>query len=88
MARPLWELLIAEPSSLDCDECFMVMEHFAEILARNGNAPLPGMQKYLARCPDCTIEHRRALRRLAAPHPEEKTPASSRVTECGEGGKS
>lgn len=87
MVRPLWQLLLAEPASLNCDECFTVMEHFAGILAGNGNAPLPDIQEYLAGCPDCTVEHRVALGRLVAPQPEKETPATSNVTELTERGK-
>lgn len=88
MTRPLWQLLSAEPSNLNCDECFAVMEHLAELLARDGNALLPDIQKYLARCPDCTIEHRMALRQLDATHPEKKTPALSNVKGPAERGGS
>lgn len=87
MSRPLWQLLLAPPSSLNCDECFTVMEYFAGILAGNGNAQMPDILKYLARCPDCTIEHRMALRRLDATHPEKKTLATSSVTEPAERGE-
>jgi hypothetical protein len=88
MFRPLWQLLLAEPSSLNCDDCFTVMDHLAELLTRDGSALLPDIQKYLARCPDGTIEHRMALGRLAATHPEKKTPATFSVTEPAERGKS
>jgi len=63
MTRPLWQLLLEEPSQLSCDECFAVMEYYAEILAQGGAALLPQIMQHLAGCPSCRVEHRAALRR-------------------------
>ncbi len=65
MVRPLWQLLLEDPSRLTCDECFAVMEYYADLLAQAGGDLLPVVRQHLARCPSCQIEHRRALRRLA-----------------------
>lgn len=64
MAEVLWQLLREEPSSLSCDECFAVMEYYAELLARGGIALLPEVMKHLEGCPSCQTEHRVALERL------------------------
>jgi hypothetical protein len=64
MTKPLWQLLQEEPSTLTCDECFAVMEYYAELLAQGGEALLPEIMKHLAGCPSCRIEHLAALQRL------------------------
>ena len=64
MIRPLWQLLLDDPANLDCDECFAVMEYWAEMLSQAGVAILPDIQKRLVRCPDCHVEHRETMRRL------------------------
>ena len=65
MAESLWQLLQEDPSNLSCDECFAVMEYYAELLARGGTALLPEVMKHLEGCPSCRTEHRVALERLA-----------------------
>jgi hypothetical protein len=65
MAEALWQLLQEEPSDLSCDECFAVMEYYAELLVRGGEALLPEIMKHLEGCPSCRTEHRAALQQLA-----------------------
>ncbi len=60
MAPPLWQLLLRESSGLNCDECFAVMEYYAEKLAVGGADLLPKVQD----CPDCEVNYREALHRL------------------------
>lgn len=64
MTEALWQLLQEEPSTLTCDECFAVMEYYAELLAQGGEALLPEVMKHLDGCPSCQMEHHAALRRL------------------------
>ena len=64
MNEVLWQLLREEPSTLTCDECFAVMEYYAEFLAQGGEALLPAIEKHLKSCPSCQVEHRAALQRL------------------------
>jgi hypothetical protein len=64
MRNTLWQLLQEEPSALTCDECFAVMEYYAELLAQGGEALLPEIMKHLDGCPPCQMEHYAALRRL------------------------
>ena len=73
MIRPLWRLLLDDPENLDCDECFAVMEYWAELLAQVGGDLLPDIGRYLVRCPDCRVEHREALHRLEAAQSERIT---------------
>jgi hypothetical protein len=68
--RPLWQLLSEDPSDLTCDECFAVMEYYAEVLARGGDRLLPKVLEHLRRCPSCEARHRKALRHLMASQPE------------------
>jgi len=64
MTKPLWQLLQEEPSILTCDECFAIMEYYAELLAQGGEALLPEIIKHLDGCPSCRLEHRAALQQL------------------------
>ena len=66
MAKPLWQLLLKDPANLTCDECFAVIEYYAEGLARSGADLLPKVIEHLKRCPQCELQHRDALRRLLA----------------------
>jgi len=61
MERPLWELLSEDPSDLTCDQCFAVMEYYAEVLAKSGAHLLPRVLEHLRRCPSCEGQHREAL---------------------------
>lgn len=64
MDRTLWELLLADPSHLSCDECFAVMEYYADLLAQGGEALLPVIRQHLRNCPSCETQHRQALTKL------------------------
>jgi hypothetical protein len=66
MARPLWQLLLEDPSDLTCDECFAVLEYYAEVLARGGARLFPNVIEHVRSCPHCLFQHSEALRRLAA----------------------
>jgi hypothetical protein len=66
MVRPLWQLLLEESSALTCEECFAVMEYYAEVLATGGVDHLPEIMDYLSHCPSCQVQTREALRRLEA----------------------
>jgi hypothetical protein len=70
MVRPLWQLLLEKPSDLTCDECFAVMEYYAELLAGGTTDLLPKILEHLAGCPNCEFQHREALLRLAAAQSE------------------
>jgi hypothetical protein len=62
--KPLWQLLSDDPSNLTCDECFAVMEYYADVLATTGADLLPKVLDHLRSCPSCRAQHREALRRL------------------------
>ena len=66
MERPLWQLLLDDPSDLTCDECFALMEYYAEVLTTGGVELLPKVLEHLRRCPSCQAQHREALERLMA----------------------
>jgi hypothetical protein len=65
MTEVLWQLLQQEPSDLSCDECFAVMEYYAELLAQGGRDLLPAIMQHLEGCPSCQMEHHAALQRLS-----------------------
>jgi hypothetical protein len=64
MVRPLWQLLLEDPSDLTCEECFAVMEYYAEVLATGNTDLLHEVIEHLKECPDCRLQHREALRHL------------------------
>jgi hypothetical protein len=66
VTKALWQLLMDDPAELDCEECFAVMEYFAELLQQGGRGLLPEIKKRLAHCPSCHLEHRMALQRLVS----------------------
>lgn len=63
LERPLWQLLLAEPSNLTCEECFTVMEYYFETLGDDRDALFPIVEKYLGNCPVCVMEQHLALYR-------------------------
>jgi hypothetical protein len=69
----LWQLLLESPSDLTCDECFAVMEYYAELLAEGGADLLPEVMERLKECPSCEIQHREELRHLIASQSETST---------------
>ena len=55
-----------DPSDLNCDECFAVMEYYAEVMSMGSSDRLPVVVEHLKECTDCELQHREALRRLLA----------------------
>ena len=66
MIRPLWQLLSEDPSHPTCEECFAILEYYAEVLAKGRVHLLPEVLEHLRRCPRCEAEHSLAPRRLMA----------------------
>ncbi len=63
--RPIWQLLVADPSSLTCEECFAVIEYYVDTLGSEHNTLLPVIEKYLLHCPDCVIKQHLTLYQMA-----------------------
>ena len=78
--RPLWQLLLEDPSDLTCDECFAVMEYYAELLAKGSTDRLPEVIERLKECPPCEVQHREELRHLIASQSETSTALPSDLT--------
>lgn len=72
--RALWQLLLEDPSDLTCEECFAVMEFYADALAATGPSLLPKVLEHLKACPSCRAEHHEALRRLMEAQSDESGP--------------
>jgi hypothetical protein len=66
MVRPLWQLLLDDLSDLTHDECFALMEYYAELLTRGRVDLLPRIIEHLKRCPRSEVEYREAVRCLIA----------------------
>lgn len=81
MARQLWQLLLEDPSNLTCDECFAVMDYYAELLAEGGADLLPEVIERLKECPPCEVQHREELRHLITSQSETSTASPSDLTE-------
>ncbi|MEA3339413.1 MAG: hypothetical protein U9R15_05550 [Chloroflexota bacterium] len=76
MVKPLWKLLLQEPSKLSCGECSAVLEYYSELLAQGGPDLLPVVIEHLQGCPDCQIKYQEALHRLEAVYQKEQNGAS------------
>jgi len=81
MVRPVWQLLLEDPSDLTCDECFAVMEYYAELLAEGSTDRFPEVIERLKECPPCEVQHREELRHLIASRSETSTALLSDLTE-------
>ena len=84
MVRPVWQLLLEDPSDLTCDECFAVMDYYAELLAKGGADLLPEVIEHLKECPHCGVQHHEALRHLVVSQSEKSTASPSALTESGQ----
>ena len=82
----MWQLLSEDPSNLTCDECFAVMEYYADVLATTGADLLPKVLDHLRSCPNCRAEHREALHRLMASQPTEGAASKPDPGESDESG--
>ena len=80
MVRPVWQLLLEDPSDLTCDECFSVMEYYAELLAEGSTDLLPEVIEHLKECPPCEVQHREELRHLITSPSETSTALPSDLT--------
>jgi hypothetical protein len=80
MVRPVWQLLLEDPSDLTCDECFSVMEYYAELLAKGSTDRLPEVIERLKECPPCEVQNREELRHLIASQSETSTASLSDLT--------
>lgn len=81
MVRPVWQLLLEDSSNLTCDECFAVMEYYAELLAEGSTDRLPEVIERLKECPPCEVQHREELSHLIASQSETSTALPSDLTE-------
>lgn len=83
MVRPLWLLLLEKPADLDCDECFAVMEYYAELLAGGNTDLLPKILEHLEMCPNCELQFQDALHCLAADQVERSAVSAADPTASG-----
>jgi hypothetical protein len=81
MVRPVWQLLLENPSDLTCDECFAMMEYYAELLAKGSTGLLPEVVEHLKECPNCEVQYREELRYLIASQTETSRASLSDLTE-------
>ena len=69
--KRLWQILLRaaedEEQPLSCEDCFVVMDYPAGLLADGHPASevVPMSDRYLRRCPGCQEEHRQPLAELA-----------------------
>jgi hypothetical protein len=81
MVRPLWQLLLEDPSDLNCDECFALMAYYAELLAGGGIGLLPTVIERLKGYPDCETQYREVLRYLQGSHSDTSMASLPYLTE-------
>ena len=76
--RQLWQILLDEPTELTCEECFALIEYYAEVLASGGERLLPRVLAHLKSCPHCAVHHAEALHHLAATREAEEEGGSAK----------
>jgi hypothetical protein len=86
MIRPLWQLLMEDSSDLTCDECFALMQHYAELLAGGEASLLPLVIKRLKGCPNCEAQYGKALSYLLRSQSEASVASQSNVMESDRSG--
>jgi uncharacterized protein with PIN domain len=71
MSRPLWQLLVHEldfdnGQELTCEECFAVLEYYADLLACGANPEKlhQPMHRHLAHCPNCRKQFQQWIKHL------------------------
>lgn len=71
--RPFWQILIVAAQHgaqvpLNCDECFLILEHLAEIAAQGADERylLEAVRRHVERCPECRRHHLARLKELEA----------------------
>ncbi len=71
MSRPLWQLLMdfneaQKAQKLSCDECFMILEFYADQLASGADPTVlqPSLKQHLAHCPNCRSKFAAWISRL------------------------
>jgi hypothetical protein len=66
LEKPIWELLLAEPSKLTCEECYAVIEYYADMLGDDHDTLFPVIERYLRDCPGGVLEEHLAMYRMMA----------------------
>ena len=63
----LSSVAMTEEREIPCDEVFALMDQFAELVKRGGDASqlMPLVEKHLAMCPDCREEYETLLEMMA-----------------------
>jgi hypothetical protein len=63
MQKLLRSVAMTEDREIPCDEVFALMDQFAELVKRGGDASqmMPLVEKHLAMCPDCREEYETLL---------------------------
>lgn len=71
MIRPLWKIFLnivdgEKDSEKTCDECFLIMEYFADqaVYGVDNEKLLESARKHLAKCPECREHHLKRLREM------------------------
>lgn len=71
MVRPLWQLLLdfneaKKAQQMTCDECFMVLEFYADQFASGVDPQTlnPALKQHLAHCPNCSSKFAAWIREL------------------------
>jgi hypothetical protein len=71
MSRPLWQLLaygldLDNGQELTCDECFAVLEFYADLLASGADPQklYQPVRRHLAHCPNCCKQFQQWIKHL------------------------
>jgi hypothetical protein len=76
LEKPLWQLLLEDPSKLTREECYAVIEYYYDTLGSDHDTLFPVIEKYLKDCPTGVLKEHLALYRMMT-RPEPKRHSSS-----------
>jgi hypothetical protein len=74
LEKPMWQLLLEDPSKLTREECYAVIEYYRDLLGDDHDTLFPVIEKYLRDCPIGVLKEHLALYRMMArrQHPRQK----------------
>jgi hypothetical protein len=68
LEKPIWQLLLEEPSTLTREECYAVIEYYHDLLGDDHDTLFPVIERYLKDCPSRVLKEHLAQYRMMAQH--------------------
>lgn len=68
LEKPIWQLLLEDPSELTREECYAVIEYYRDMLGDDHDTLFPVIERYLKDCPNRVLKEHLAWYRMMARH--------------------